>query len=268
MKNLQTVFITGATTGIGLSIANKLYGNGFKVFGTTRFPDKYVNKFPFELLELDVTSQDSVDKCINLLFSKIEVLDILINNAGNMLSGNVEEITIEQAKQQFETNFWGTVKLTKAILPYMRQQHRGKIITTGSLVGLIGAPFSGYYSASKHALEGFFKSLRFEQKKFRVHVSVLEPGFFNTNIGQASEHIPSTIKDYFETEKHMFKFLEDALANAPTPEPVAEAVLKIVNSKAPKYSYPIGSGSSFLPFLQFFSYRLFEKGFIKSAKLE
>jgi short-subunit dehydrogenase len=172
MENKKTVLITGATSGIGLSIATRLHKNGFEVFGTSRYPDRYENEFPFELLELDVTSQESVDRCVVQLFSRIKNLDILISNAGTILSGNVEEITIEQGKQQFETNFWGSVRVTKAILPYMRQQRFGKIIVTGSLVGLIGAPFSGYYSASKHAIEGFFKSLRFEIKKFNVHVSV------------------------------------------------------------------------------------------------
>ncbi|HEY2582172.1 MAG TPA: SDR family NAD(P)-dependent oxidoreductase [Mucilaginibacter sp.] len=269
MENRQTVLITGATSGIGLSIAIRLYSEGFKVFGTSRFPERYAGKFPFELLELDVSSQESVDSCFGQLFSCIQVLDVLISNAGGMgmRSGNVEETTIWQAQQQLDTNFWGAVRVTKAVLPYMRKQRQGKIIATGSVVGLFGVPFSSYYSTSKHAMEGFFKSLRFEISKFNIHVSVLQPGFFNTNIGHSMQYIPTTIRDYVETQENMNTFLKDSLAKSPAPEPVADAVLKIINSKTPRYNYPVGSGSRFLPFLQFISYRLFEKGFKKNAKL-
>jgi short-subunit dehydrogenase len=115
----------------------------------------------------------------------------------------------------------------------MRRQRYGKIIVTGSLVGLIGAPFSGYYSASKHAIEGFFKSLRFEIKKFNLHVSVLEPGFFKSKIWQTLQYVPPTITGYAVTQKKMFHFLRDAIENAPAPDPVADTVLKLVNSKTP-----------------------------------
>lgn len=267
MENKEVILITGATSGIGLLIANKLHSNGYLVFGTSRFPEKHKDKIPFELLSLDITSPESIKNCFELLLTKTPVLDVLINNAGTFLGGFAEETTIEQAYKQFETNFWGAVRMTKAILPIMRRQGAGKIITTGSLSGLIGVPFSSFYCASKHALEGFFKSLRLEVKNFNIQVSVLEPSFYKTNIDAASELAAAAIKDYDETRKRVNIFFEKSVASAPTPEPVADIVLKIVKAKKPKYSYPVGRNSRLLPILQFFSPVMFETGFLKKMKL-
>jgi NAD(P)-dependent dehydrogenase (short-subunit alcohol dehydrogenase family) len=268
MKKPQTVLITGATSGIGLAIASKLHDQGFEVFGTSRFASRQADNFPFELLQMDVTSQDSIDRCINDLFSRIDVLDILIANAGTMLSGNVEETPVNQARRQFDTNFWGAVRVTKAVLPHMRAERTGKIIAISSVVGLFGVPFSSYYSASKHAMEGFFKSLRFELCKFNVHVSVVQPGFFKTNIAHSLDYVHGKIPDYAVLEEHMSRFFNESIANAPTPEPVANVVLKIINSKSPRYNYPVGSGSKILPLMQFISYSFFEKAFMKNANFK
>lgn len=259
----EIILITGSTSEIGLLVATTLHKNGYKVFGTSRTPNKYKDKVPFELLPLDLNSQESINICIQLLQSRTPKIDVLINNAGVFLGGSVEETTIEQAQKHFETNFWGAVKMSKAILPIMRDQRYGKIITTGSIVGLIGMPFSSYYSASKHALEGFFKSVRLEVKKFNIHVSILEPSFYKTGIDAASEFASETIGDYNETRRKALDFNEKSFENAPTPEPVADAVLKIIKSSAPDFSYPIGKNTSFLPVLQFLSPTLFEKGFLQ-----
>jgi short-subunit dehydrogenase len=263
MKGTQVILITGATSGIGLLIAKKLHDYGCKVFGTSRNPEKYKDNVPFELIPLDITSQESISNCIEILFSKVQTLDVLINNAGSFLGGSVEETTIKEAYNQFETNFWGAVKMTKAILPIMRKQRSGKIITTGSLTGLIGIPYSSYYSASKHALEGFYKSLRLEVNKFNIKVSVIEPGFFKTNIDSASVYAAETITDYNQLRKLAGDFVKKSVNEAPTPEPVADTVLMIVKAENPKFSYPIGKNSKLLPALQFFSPGIFETGFLK-----
>jgi len=267
MENRKVILITGAASGIGLLTADKLHMDGYKVFGTSRFPDKYKDKVPFELLPLDITSEESIQHCVDILFTKVAGLDVLINNAGAFLGGSVEETTIEQAYKQFEINFWGAVKMTKAILPIMRKQRAGKIITTGSLTGLIGLPLGCYYAATKHALEGFFKSLRLEVKSFNIKVSVIEPAFFKTNIDSASEYAAETIADYDEIRKRAIDFVKSSVAGAPTPEPVADTVLRIIKSENPKYSYPIGKNSKFLPALHFLSPGMFEAGFLKKLKI-
>jgi len=267
MAQKQVVLVTGATSGIGLMIANKLHQNGCLVFGTSRYPEKHRDKVPFELLELDVTSDASVKAFVGVLLSKTAVLDVLINNAGSFLGGSVEETTLEQAHWQFESNFWGAVRMTKAILPVMRMQRSGKIIVTGSLIGLIGMPISSYYAATKHALEGFFKSLRLEVKRFNIKVSVIEPSFFNTNIDAAGELAAASISDYDEIRERVNHFVSSSIAGSPTPEPIAELVLKIVQAREPKFSYPIGKNSKILPALQFLSPAMFESGFLKKLKL-
>ena len=268
MKKNKVVLVTGASSGIGLLMANKLHEEGFTVFGTSRNPDKYRGKVPFRLLSLDVTSDRSIRDCIDKLLSEVGTIDILINNAGGLLAGSVEETAIDQAYKQFETNFWGSVKMTKAVLPIMRKQRAGKIVTISSLIGLIGVPFNSYYSASKHALEGFYKSLRLELRPFNIKVSVIEPGFFKTNIDRGAEYGNETISDYEDTRKKVFQFFSESLAKSPAPTPVADVVLKIVKEKSPKYSYPVGARTRLLPALQFFSHSLFETGFLRRAGLE
>ena len=262
--NQQTVLVTGATSGIGLMIANKLHENGFKVFGTGRYPEKH--NVPFELLPLDVTSDESIKKCIELLLTKTQALDVLINNAGSSLGGAIEETPVEQAQKLFETNFWGVVKITKAILPLMRERGSGKIITIGSYYGLIGAPMVGYYSASKHALEGLFKSLRLEVKQFNIQVSVIEPSFYKTNIAASGERVAVTIPGYDRIRKRVMDFVRQAITTAQTPEPVAGLVLKIINTKEPKFSYRIGRNAWFLPALQFLWPKRFESVYLKMLK--
>ena len=155
----QTILVTGATSGFGLLIANTLHESGHTVIGTSRNPEKYQLKLPFKLLPLDIADDNSIESFSKQLFNQISSLDVLINNAGYLVSGLAEETSIELGKQQFETNFWGTVKFTNELLPYFRKQKHGKIITVGSILGLISLPNVAYYAASKHALEGYFKTL-------------------------------------------------------------------------------------------------------------
>jgi short-subunit dehydrogenase len=150
----------------------------------------------------------------------------------------------------------------------MRSQRSGKIITISSLIGLIGIPFNSYYSASKHALEGFYKSLRLELRSFNIKVSVIEPGFFKTNIDKGAEYGNESISDYDHSRKKVFQFFSESLAKSPAPGPVADVVLKIVNEKNPKYNYPVGARTRLLPALQFFSHNLLETGFLRRAGLE
>jgi short-subunit dehydrogenase len=182
----QTILITGASSGFGLLIAGKLHESGYTVIGTSRNPEKHQNLVPFKLLALDIADANSIKAFSSQLFAHINQLDVLINNAGFYLSGLAEETTIEQGEKQFDTNFWGTIKLTNELLPHFRKQRFGKIITVGSIMGLLSFPSAAYYSASKHALEGYFKSLRFELNEFNIKVCMVEPMGFKTNIINSS----------------------------------------------------------------------------------
>jgi short-subunit dehydrogenase len=261
----QTILVTGASSGFGLLMASKLHKDGYTVIGTSRNPEKHQSKLPFKLLQLDIADDHSIASFGEQLFSQISQLDVLINNAGYLLAGLVEETPVELGKQQFETNFWGTVKLTKQLLPYFRKQRHGKIITTGSFLGLIGYPNVSYYSASKHALEGYFKSLRFELSQFNIKVSMIEPTFFKTSIGENAIVSQEEISDYNTFRQKLDAYTSNAIENAPGPDAVVDTVMKIVHEKEPRFSYPIGKGTSLILTLQRFAYNAFEGSILKSV---
>lgn len=261
----QTILITGASSGFGLLIAQRLHESGFQVIGTSRNPEKYQAKLPFKLLVLDIADDNSIESFGKQLFSQISKLDVLINNAGYLVTGLAEETSIEIGRQQFETNFWGTVKLTNELLPYFRRQKQGKIITVGSLLGLVSLPNVAYYAASKHALEGYFKSLRLELNQFNIQVSMVEPSNFKTNISNSATSATGDIKDYDVFREKISAYSKTQFENAPDPEPVMHTVLKIVNEKTPKYSYPVGKGSSMILTLQRFAYSILESSILKGV---
>jgi short-subunit dehydrogenase len=261
----QTILVTGASSGFGLLIANKLHQSGYHVIGTSRNPEKYQDKLPFKLLALDIADDNSIESFGKQLFSQINRLDVLINNAGYLVTGLAEETSIEIGKQQFETNFWGTVKLTNELLPYFRKQKHGKIITVGSILGLVSLPNVAYYAASKHALEGYFKALRLELNQFNIKVSMVEPSAFKTNIGNSATAVSGDIKDYDVFRQKITSYTKTQFNNAPGPEPVMNTVLKIVNERNPKYSHPVGKGTSVILTLQRFAYNVFENSVLKGV---
>lgn len=264
---METVLITGATSGIGLTTANLLVEKRYQVFGTSRKPELHQEKVKYPLLPLDITNNKSVETCISLLLEQTDSIDVLVNNAGMMVCGSTEETPIELAKAQFETNFWGAVTMTRAVLPAMRKQKKGKIITIGSLAGIIGVPFESYYSASKHAIEGFYKSLRLELRSLNIIVSVVEPGFFKSNLYESAKFATSFIKEYDGIREAALKEIEDSCNQAPAPDGVAETVLKIIKNEHPKFSYKVGGEAKILPVLQFLSSRIFEWGAAKKFKV-
>jgi short-subunit dehydrogenase len=260
----QTILVTGASSGFGLLIANKLHRSGFEVIGTSRNPEQHQNQVPFKLLALDIADDNSVESFGKKLFGQINQLDVLINNAGFYLSGLAEETSIEQGKKQLETNFWGTVKLTTALLPYFRKQRFGKIITVGSIMGLLSFPGAAYYAASKHALEGYFKSLRFELNEFSIKVSMVEPMAFKTNIINNSVGAENKINDYDHYRSKIGTFAKDLFKNSPEPTPVIDTIIKLVKAKEPKFNNPVGKGASVVLALQHFSYKTFESSIIRN----
>lgn len=263
MKSKKTILITGASSGFGLLIASELHKQGYNVLGTSRNPEKYISSLPFKMVALDLDSEESIDTFSERIFKEVDRLDILINNAGFLVSGIAEETPIELGRKQFETNFWGTVKVTNAILPYFRNQKSGKIITIGSIVGLVSFPNAAYYSASKHALEGYFKALRYELDEFGVQVAMIQPSAFKTSILDNSSSSLKKIEDYNTLRSKIEKFTNELVKNAEDPEFVMRKVLQVVQTDEPKFRNIVGRGTSILTNLQHLSYNLLEKNILK-----
>ncbi len=259
----QTILVTGASSGFGLLVASELHRKGYNVIGTSRNPEKYASKLPFKMIALDLDSEQSINTFSEKIFKEIGQLDILINNAGFLVSGIAEETPIELGKQQLETNFWGTVKVTNAVLPYFRKQKFGKIITVGSIVGLVSFPNAAYYAASKHALEGYFKSLRYELNEFNIRISMIEPAAFKTNILDNSSSTLTKIEDYNTLRGKIEKFTNDLVEQAEDPAIVVGKVLKVVQTDKPKFRNIVGRGTSALINLQHFAYGVLEKSVLK-----
>ncbi|GFM80013.1 short-chain dehydrogenase/reductase [Pseudomonas cichorii] len=263
----KTVLITGASSGFGLLLARQLHQQGFNVIGTSREPHKYAGQVPFKLLRLDIDDDNSIKSFVAELFQHTQQLDVLVNNAGYMVTGIAEETPVELGRQQLETNFWGTVKVTNALLPHFRAQKHGKIITVSSIVGLIGPPNLSYYTASKHAVQGYFKSLRFELDQFNIKVSMVEPVWFKTNLGHNAVAAEGTyIPDYNAYRKQVRAATQKGIDGAEAPDAVVKTITRLIHAKEPKFSNPVGKMTRMILFLQNYLPRMFEGSILKSVK--
>src|SRR3954471_12967889 len=176
----QVALVTGASSGIGEAAARELVAAGFTVYGTRRKAVAGDQRDGVTFLPLDVTDDTSVAGAVGEVLARSGRIDVLVNNAGFGVTGAAEESSVEQARALFETNVFGLMRVTRAVLPVMRAQGRGRIVNVSSVVGLIPVPFMSLYSSSKHALEGYSESLDHEVREHGVRVLLVEPGFTNT----------------------------------------------------------------------------------------
>lgn len=240
MAEKKIVLITGVSSGIGQATAQLLAQEGFTVFGTSRNPSSIEKMAGVEVLPLDVRLDESVNGCVDTVVRRTERLDILVNNAGYSLVGPIEEALLEEAKAQFETNFFGVVRMVKKVLPIMRKQARGQIINISSGAGLTPLPFVGFYSASKFALEGYTEALRHEVKPFHIRVSLVEPGYVKSRLRQNQQLAAGRISDYDPWRKWVSGLRPKWEERLPEPTLVAERVLCILGSKSPRLHYRVG----------------------------
>ncbi|MGN6830034.1 SDR family oxidoreductase [Paucibacter sp. M5-1] len=262
----KTVLITGASSGFGLMLATQLHQQGYNVIGTSRTPEKYA-LLPFKLLRLNIDDDESIKSFTQELLRHTQRLDVLVNNAGYMVTGLAEETPLELGRQQFETNFWGTVKVTNALLPLLRAQKSGQIITVSSIVGLIGPPNLSFYTASKHAVQGFFKSLRFELNPFNIKVSMVEPVWFKTNLGSNAVVAKGrSIGDYNGYRKQVNAATQKGMDEAQAPDAVIHTIVKLIETKEPKFSNPVGKMTGMILFLQSYAPKMFEGSILKSVQ--
>jgi NAD(P)-dependent dehydrogenase (short-subunit alcohol dehydrogenase family) len=238
----KVVLVTGASSGIGKACAEHLLRSGNRVFGTQRQPPQTADGRGVEMIAMDVNDDRSVEAGIQRVMQIAGRLDAVINNAGNAYMGAVEDTSIDEAKAQLETNFFGVLRVCRAVLPIMRRQGGGHIINISSLAGVLGLPFSGLYSASKFALEGMTESLRWETRRFGIRAVLVEPGDFRTQLPVARRTVAAAAaSDIYRAAFAKFKAQQDKdESGAPTPEPVAQLVERILRDPSPKLRYSVG----------------------------
>ena len=237
----KVVLITGGSSGIGKSIGEFLMDKGFKVYGTSRSPQKYPDsKFP--IIALDVIDPSTVDSCVQEVINSEGRIDVLVNNAGVGITGPLEEISEKEIQNNFETNLFGPIRVIKAVLPTMRNQQSGQIINVTSIAGYMGLPFRGVYSASKGALEILTESFSMELKPFNIEMCNVAPGDFATNIAAGRYHAP-VLKDspYEKIYGDSLKLMDSHVDSGSDPKVMAEAIYKIINTNKPKLHYKVGS---------------------------
>lgn len=237
----KVVLITGGSSGIGKSIGEFLHHKGFVVYGTSRNPERVLNSI-FPLIALDVRNADSIQSAVTKVIAISGKLDVVINNAGVGITGPLEEIPMEEIKNNFETNFFGPIEVMKAVLPQMRAQQSGLIINITSIAGYMGLPYRSVYSASKGALELITEALRMEVKSFGIKVTNIAPGDFATNIAAGRFHAPVIKGSAYEMPYgNNLKTMDEHVDGGSNPNEMAEAVFAIIENPSPKIHYKIGA---------------------------
>jgi short-subunit dehydrogenase len=249
MKKLAVV--TGSSTGIGYETAVLLARSGYQTYATMRDTKKSERlteiakseNLPLIIAQLDVNNDKSVKDAIDKILSEQERIDVIVNNAGYGLFSPIEELSLDQIKEQFETNFFGAIRVIHAVIPTMRKQRAGTIVNVSSLVGRVGLPLSSAYVATKFALEGLTESVRYELSQFGIKVILIEPGVIKTNFIEnlKTSTVSESKSNYADLNESISKRFETMMANSSTsPKVVAETILNAVTSEDPKLRYIVG----------------------------
>jgi len=238
----RVVLITGASSGIGKACAVRLAAEGDRVYGTSRHPSEETGVPNMQMLAMDVNSDESVAAAIDQVVQAEGTIDVVVNNAGFGIAGAVEDTSIEEAKALFETNFFGMLRVCRAVLPVMRKAHRGTIINTSSLGGRIGLPYQGLYSATKFAVEGMSEALRMEVHQFGIRVIMIEPGDFRTGFTKNRRYVAAAQQDsiYRESFESTIEVAENDEQSGSSPEQIARLLVRILRSRSPKVRYSVG----------------------------
>jgi NAD(P)-dependent dehydrogenase (short-subunit alcohol dehydrogenase family) len=265
----KIALVTGASSGIGEATAQRLATAGYTVYGTSRRGADAVRR-SFEMLPLDVTSDESVEAVVRDVMRLGGRIDLLVNNAGfSIAPAGAEESSLEQARSIFDTNFFGIVRMTRAVVPHMRRQGGGRIINIGSVLGFLPAPYMALYAATKHAIEGYSESLDHELRTRGIRVSVIEPGYTKTQFDAHLLEADSKLDEYREVRAAVGKRLQEAVADAEEPGIVAAVVLQAAAAARPKLRYTAGRVASRLWWLRRFAPAgVMDAGIRKNLRLE
>jgi NAD(P)-dependent dehydrogenase (short-subunit alcohol dehydrogenase family) len=250
-SNQRVAVVTGGTSGIGHEISLTLARNGFVIYATVRNPNKSENikslaekeNIPLKTLMLDVTDDKSVKNAIQSITDESSRIDVLVNNAGYGLFGAFEDLTFEEIKAQYETNVFGVIRVTQAVLPIMRKQKSGVIVNISSVVGRYGVPGESAYASTKFAIEGLSESMAYELEPFGVKVVLVEPGvirtsFFNSRVASKKSQNPNS--PYSHLMQNVDTRFKNMLENGSSADVVAKVVLKAVTSENPSLRYLAG----------------------------
>jgi NAD(P)-dependent dehydrogenase (short-subunit alcohol dehydrogenase family) len=277
----KVAVVTGASSGIGLLTAVELARSGFRVVATMRNPSKrtrldeaaavaHVNQ-NIDVIRLDVTEFDSHSAFIADVVNKYSRLDVLVNNAGFSMAGFAEDCSFEELREQFETNFFGAVSMTKVVLPIMRRQGSGHIIQVSSIAGRCAHPVLSSYSGSKFALEGWSESLRIEMKPLGINVVLIEPGSFDTDIWEANAHVAKRAfeKDSPNNERSL-RFRDYVRRNITKRDPilVAELIASVALDPNPRLRYLVGPDAKLMTWVtRLLPWRRYERTVAKTLGL-
>ncbi len=267
MKN-KVALVTGASSGIGEATAQRLSKAGYKVYGTSRRVGPAGQRL-FEMLPLDVTQDESVEAVVQQLMQLEGRIDLLVNNAGFGVSpAAAEESSIKQAQAIFDTNFFGIVRMTRAVVPHMRRQGSGRIINLGSVLGFLPMPYMALYSATKHAVAGYSEALDHELRTQGIRVSVLEPAYINTPFDANLMKPDAPLDLYRGIRAGVEKRVKEVLMDADGPDVVAEIVLKAAMAVHPKIRYAPGIASRMRLLRRFAPASVLDAGVRKDLRLE
>lgn len=245
----RVVLITGASSGFGQACARHLAASGYRVFGTSRRVDKNPEAgpslsmgTPYHMIPMDVRDTASVRAGVDMVIKTAGRIDVVVCNAGYGLAGSVEDSSVAEVRQQFETNFFGTWRVCRAVLPHLRLKRGGYLVIVGSLAGRIGIPFQTAYSASKFALEALAESLRMEVKPWGLHVVLIEPGDFRTGFTRHRQKAAAARDNptYADAFARALSVMEADEQNGPAPERVAALLEHIITHPAPRLRYTVG----------------------------
>jgi NAD(P)-dependent dehydrogenase (short-subunit alcohol dehydrogenase family) len=241
VETQPVALVTGASAGIGEAAARALVGAGFTVYGTSRKAAAGEKRDGVVLLPLDVTDDGSVTGVVREVLARSGRIDVLVNNAGVGIAGAAEESSIEQARALFETNVFGSIRMTRAVLPHMREQGGGRIINVSSVLGLVPAPFMALYAATKHAIEGYSESLDHEVREHGVRVLLVEPGYTNTAFDANAVAVDEPLALYARRREAFDVLTAAAVRAGDEPSVVSQVIVAAATDTRPRLRYPAGT---------------------------
>lgn len=259
----KTTLVTGVSSGIGREIAELLAGRGARVFGTVRQPASTAPIPGVELVRMDVTDDASVHEAVRHIEQEAGPVQFLVNNAGYSLIGALEETTVADARRQFETNLFGILRVTNAVLPGMRQLGDARIVNISSALGFLPAPYWGIYAASKHAVEGYTETLDHEVRRFGVRALLVQPAYTKTKLSGNSAVAELTLGAYAAERNRLTTAALRSIEGGDDPRLVAEAVWTALTAESPRLRYPVGKAVALSRMRRFVPAGLFDRSFRK-----